>query len=183
MVRIQNGDHQAFSILVHRHTDKFFGTAYRLCQHVQEAEDIVQEAFIKLWQAPDKYDSNRGAKFTTWFYRVVSNLALDTLRKRKPAKGSEVLDRLVEQGDSQEQSLQNLEEQELLEQAIEALPERQKLALNLCVYDGLSQKDAAEVMEINVKALESLLSRAKSGLRDTLTRQGIIKEQEREGYG
>ncbi len=174
MELIVQGDHQAFSTLVHRHTDKFFGVAFRLCGHVQDAEDVVQDAFIKLWHKPESWDKSRGAKFTTWFYRVVSNMALDYIRRRKPAAGGDALDAVLDGQESQEQSLGRVQEEEMIERAIETLPDRQKLALTLCFYEGLSNKDAAEVMNVKVKALESLLMRAKSGLRDELSRHGML---------
>jgi len=70
-----------------------------------------------------------------------------------------------------------MQKQMILEEAIAALPERQKVALNLCFYEGLSNKDAAQVMDVNIKALESLLMRAKKGLKDILSRQGVLGDQ------
>jgi len=69
-----------------------------------------------------------------------------------------------------------MQKQMILEEAIAALPERQKVALNLCFYEGLSNKDAAQVMDVNVKALESLLMRAKKGLKDILSRRGVLDD-------
>ncbi len=181
MVRVQSGDHQAFSILVQRHTQRFYACAFRLCGQVEMSEDIVQEAFLKLWARPEIWKSNKGAKFTTWFYRVVTNLTLDTLRRKKPQSGSETLDYLADDSAGADEALIVSEEQLVLEEALQTLPERQMLALNLCFYEGLSNKEAAEIMEVGVKGLESLLMRAKSGLRDELTRQGILSREEKYG--
>lgn len=186
MVRLQDGDHQAFSVLVRRHTDRFYACAYRLSGHAQEAEDIVQDAFIKLWQKPDLWDAAKGAKFTTWFYRVVSNTALDVLRKRKGMMPSspDVLEGIASSQPSAEQNLQAREQQEFLEEAIKALPERQKLALNLCFYEGLSNQEAAKILGLKPKAVESLLMRAKSGIRAYLVNAGVIAEEtRRHSYG
>lgn len=176
MARIRNRDHQAFATLVQRHTQRFFACAYRLCTNVQESEDIVQEAFLKLWQQPELFDETKGVKFTTWFYRVVSNRTLDHLRKRKPQANPEILDYLPADTNNIDKEMDMDQKQTQLEEAIEELPERQKLALNLCFYEGLKNKEAADIMDINVKALESLLMRAKSNLRETLLRQGVINE-------
>lgn len=175
MLRVQSQDHQAFSLLVQRHTQRFFACAYRTLGHVQECEDVVQEAFIKLWQKPGGWDASKGVKFTTWFYRVVTNRALDVLRARKPNLGSGVLDFMADERQNVAQDFQDKEDEDLIERAIHSLPERQRTALNLCFYEGLSQKDAAQIMGVQIKALESLLMRAKTGARDYLIREGLME--------
>ena len=77
MGRIRNGDRDAFSELVMRHTKKYYSLAYRMLSSREEAEDIVQESFLILWTNPASWDSGRQAKFTTWFYRVVWNACID----------------------------------------------------------------------------------------------------------
>lgn len=181
MVRVQSGDHQAFATLVQRHTRLFFSAAYRMCAQEQEAEDIVQEAFLKLWDRPDAFDREKGVKFTTWFYRVVTNLAIDKGRKKKPQAGAEILEFLPDGAAASDQVLQERQQEQALEQAIQNLPERQKTALNLCFYEGLSNKDAAEIMGVGVKALESLLIRAKKTLKDDLMRRGLIEREKEIG--
>ncbi|MGH1376166.1 MAG: RNA polymerase sigma factor [Alphaproteobacteria bacterium] len=184
MMRVQNGDHEAFSAIVSRHTKLFYTAAYRMCSHQDMAEDIVQDAFLKLWQRPEIWDGTRGAKFTTWFYRVVTNQAIDQMRKIKPMAGSEVLDYLGSAEQQQEQ-LEQQQQDVVLERAIQTLSERQKVALNLCFYEGLSNKDAADILGVGVKALESLLMRAKAAIRRDLTGQGLLKHNEKEvvSYG
>lgn len=181
VARIARGDHDAFATLVRRHTDRFYATAFRMCGRADEAEDVVQDAFLKLWHKPGLYNEARGAKFTTWFYRVVTNQALDHMRKHKPEAGGEVLEYMADHALRQDDAIAATEEQKAVEAAIQSLPERQKAALNLCFYEGLSNKEAAEVLGVGVKALESLLIRAKTGLRDKLTGQGFILKER--GYG
>ena len=166
MVRICDGDHQAFAMLVERHTQMFFAAAYRVCGNAIEAEDIVQDAFLKLWTKPQAFDPAKKVKFTTWFYRVVTNVGIDAARKKKPQVGADVIDFMADQGDLADEKIVKGEAQSALEVAIQDLPERQKLALNLCFYEGLSNKEAAEVLGVGVKALESLLMRAKRSLKD-----------------
>lgn len=179
MVRVCAGDHDAFACLVHRHSRMFFSAAYRMCGQAEEAEDIVQDSFMKLWKNPQAWNPDAGAKFSTWFYRVVTNQALDHLRKKRPqAPVSDLL------SDDAPDALDGLEERQLqanLESAIQALPERQKAALNLCFYEGLSNKEAAEVLGVGVKALESLLMRAKGALRDHLAALGYDVELKKYG--
>ncbi len=179
MERVQRGDHEAFSVLVFRHTKRFYAAAYRVCSHADDAEDIVQDAFLKLWNRPEIWDSSSAAKFTTWFYRVVTNQAIDVMRRRKKTCGLPETDYIADDRDGQDTQLERSERDDILESAIQALPERQKLALNLCFYEGLSNKDAAEVLGVGVKAVESLLMRAKSGLRDMIGRNGLLEEYER----
>ncbi len=179
MVRVREGDHKAFAQIVSRHSRMFYAAAYRMCGQQQEAEDIVQEAFIKLWKNPHGWDPANGAKFSTWFYRVVTNQALDHLRKKKPQ--AEVPETL---SDTRPDALEQLEEgalQDDLERAIQSLPERQKAALNLCFYEGLSNKEAADILGVGVKALESLLMRAKTTLRDEMARYGYEIKDKRYG--
>lgn len=181
MVDVQHGDHEAFAILVRRHTKMFFSAAYRMCSSQDEAEDIVQEAFLKLWKNPHGWSPDNGAKFTTWFYRVVTNQALDYVRKKKPSYDSENLDRFVDGKQNQLQELEDNKMQVDIERAINALPERQRSALNLCFYEGLSNKEAADVLGVGIKALESLLMRAKAGLREEMVRKGYLSKEQRYG--
>ena len=182
MERVQSGDHQAFAELVQRHTKRFYAAAYRVCSDQDRAEDIVQEAFLKLWQKPHMWKSGQGAKFTSWFYRVVTNTALDAMRKLKPEYGSDTLDIYEDGRQRQDDQMQQDQEQDILESAIQALPERQKLALNLCFYEGLSNKEAADIIGVGVKAVESLLMRAKARLKDELIRTGVLEEPREAKY-
>jgi RNA polymerase sigma-70 factor (ECF subfamily) len=86
---IQEGSHDAFVELVGRHAKRFYGVAYRLLFSKNDAEDAVQQAFLRLWERRSFWDSHKGAKFTTWFYRVVVNLCLDNKRRKKPMPLSE----------------------------------------------------------------------------------------------
>lgn len=178
MRRIQKGDHQAFSLMVRRHSARFYGLSWRLLGNEAEAEDVVQDAFVKLWAQPDLFKVDAGARFTTWFYRVVSNMATDRLRGRKRWAAPESMDMLPDQAKRSDQVLEETEIQEMLEQAIRNLPERQRLALTLCFYEGLSIREASVVMDAGEKAIESLLMRAKAGLRTELAKDGLIGPRE-----
>lgn len=165
MALVCNGDHRAFSVLVKRHTQKFFNLAYRTLRNERDAEDIVQDSFTKIWCRPKLYNPERGAKFTTWFYRIVLNASIDLQRKNKPIYGLE--EQMVD-GDfvRQDERIIEAETYQELEEAIQQLPERQQTALNLCYYQNIPQKEAADIMGVGVKALESLLSRAKTNLKE-----------------
>lgn len=81
---IQSGSSQAFSTLVERHTERFYRLAYRYLQSREAAEDAVQDAFIKLWENPGLWQPEKNSKFTTWFYRIVVNLCLDSRKRKTP---------------------------------------------------------------------------------------------------
>lgn len=182
MEYVKKHDHQAFSILVERHSNKFYASSYRIVMNNQEAEDIVQEAFLKLWDKPEMWKNNKGAKFTSWFYKIVMNMSLDRYRKLKPLHYIHDDMDSFETPPEQYDKLQKDDEQKELDIALKNLPENQLLALNLCFYEEMTNKEAAETMNVSVKALESLLMRAKQGLKDQLIRQGIIKQEDRKGY-
>jgi RNA polymerase sigma-70 factor, ECF subfamily len=168
MGMIRNGDRTAFSELVMRHTKRYYSLAYRMLSNREEAEDIVQESFLALWTKPDSWDSKRQAKFTTWFYRVVTNACIDTKRKNTPLQLEDGYDP-PDESRGTEEMLELKREKENIDAYIGELPESQQTALTLCFYEGVSNRDAADIMGVSVKALESLLMRAKSSLRNKLS--------------
>ena len=177
MERIQQRDHRAFSHLVERRNGMFYAAAYRMVMNKEEAEDIVQEAFLRLWSKPKSWKTGKGAKFTTWFYRIVMNISIDYMRK-SAKQVSEPVEEVVSEAMTQEQNVIEEQEQKALDGALKNLPEKQLMALNLCFYEGLSNKEAANIMDVNVKALESLLMRAKASIKNNLYREGILEQGE-----
>lgn len=172
MLQIQAHNHEAFSELVSRHSDRFYALAYRTLFNQSDAEDVVQESFLKIWHQPTLWQQKRGSKFITWFYRLIVNACFD-LNKKKSSQESSLTDQdydlaAAEEDDSEQQL-------SAIEKALKELPERQRTALNLCFYEGLSNKEAARVMDINLKALQSLVMRAKTALK---THFNIAEENE-----
>ena len=161
-----SGKHDAFTEIVSRHTDRYFSLAFRTLQNAGDAEDVVQNAFIKLWQEPSKWNSEK-SQFTTWFYRVVINACHDHIRKYKhqvlASEGAieAASESVVSEQSALEQNQMDHLQRQKLSQAIMALPSSQRDAINLVVYSALPQKQVAEIMGISVKAVESLLVRAK----------------------
>ena len=173
MERICRGDETAFAMLLRQHSERFYRVAYRFTGSRHEAEDIVQEAFLKLWAKPFLWQADRGTAFTTWFYRIVVNLCLDYKKKKRPASIAD--DTWMEDDrDSQEEVLLQNEKQQWLARQIAALPGRQRMALNLCFYEEISNQDAAAMMGIRVGALESLLIRAKTEIKNALKKHGEL---------
>ena len=165
--RIQDGNGQAFAALVERHTDRFYRLAYRYLQSKEAAEDVVQDAFLKLWENPALWQPQRNSKFTTWFYRVVVNLCLD-LRKRKRPAVLEDETSIIDERPPADEMMIRAQEQDALEKEIGSLPERQRSALNLCFDLGLTNQEAAEIMGLRLKALQSLIMRAKTTLKERM---------------
>lgn len=166
MARIAGGDRVAFSTLVSRHLDRAVRTAQRLLGDRGEAEDVAQDAFLRVWQHADRWRPE-GGRFTTWLYRVVVNAAIDRLRRPRTAPIEDV----AEPEDERPNAFRTLHQAEVAKSvraAVGELPERQRTALTLCHYEGLGNIEAAEVMGITVGALESLLIRAKRHLRERL---------------
>lgn len=176
MKLVSKGDHSAFANLVQRHTSRYFALAFRVLQNQGDAEDVVQDAFIKLWQNPRAWKSHK-SQFTTWFYRVVLNACHDFQRKhqRSVLLDTPKLDALNDSVHSEQDLLDERQQlvfrNQALSQGIRELPLSQQDALNLVVYCGLPQKQAAQVMGISVKALESLLVRARRSLTQSLTKK------------
>lgn len=164
---IQQSSHPAFSELVSRHTQRFYRLAYRYVSQKEAAEDVVQRAFLKLWEKPQRFDASKGVKFTTWFSRVVINQSLDMQKKRTPLLLVEKYE-VVDESDGQEKQLIDAQQKVQLEHAIRSLPDRQQTALNLCFYEHVSNAEAAQIMKTTVGSIESLLMRAKANLRDKL---------------
>jgi RNA polymerase sigma-70 factor (ECF subfamily) len=164
---IQDGSHQAFAELVERHTERFYRLAYRYVQNRETAEDLVQDAFLRLWENPAIWQPDRNSKFTTWFYRIMVNLCLDWQKKKRPIQLDEDMP-LADERESADEAMIRMQEQRLLENEIAALPERQRTALNLCFDEGLSNQEAAEAMGLNLKALQSLIMRAKTTLKERM---------------
>ncbi len=161
---VQDGSHPAFAALVERHTERFYRLAYRYLQNREAAEDVVQDAFLKLWEDPGIWRADKNAKFTTWFYRIVVNLCLDWQKRKRPVALNEDMP-LIDERESADEVMIHWQEQRALEQEIAALPERQRIALNLCFDEGLSNQEAADAMGVNLKALQSLIMRAKATLK------------------
>lgn len=166
LVLYANGDPSAARVLTMRLTPKVIGHAYRMLGERSEAEDVAQEALIRLWkQAPDWRQGE--AKVTTWLYRVVANLCTDRLRK---ARGV-ALDAVPEPEDEAASAAEQIQQKsrlDALQAGLNMLPERQKQAVILRHIEGLSNPDIAEIMEIGVEAVESLTARGKRALAKAL---------------
>lgn len=168
LVLFAKGDGDAARALTERLLPRILGHAYRLLGDAAEAEDVAQDAMMRLWKiAPDWRQGE--AKVTTWLYRVVANLATDRLRGRRRA--GPPLEDVAEPADDRPgpaESLLARDRAEALQAALNDLPERQKEAVILRHIEGLSNPEIAEIMEISTEAVESLTARGKRALTAAL---------------
>ena len=162
LVLYANGDARAARVLTLRLTPRVFAQAFRMLGDRAEAEDVAQEALMRLWKiAPDWRQGE--AKVTTWLYRVTANLCTDRLRKRR----SVGIDEIPEPEDDAigpAEALQDKARLDALQAALNDLPERQRQAVILRHIEGLGNPEIAEIMEITVEAVESLTARGKRAL-------------------
>ncbi|MEM9054822.1 MAG: sigma-70 family RNA polymerase sigma factor [Pseudomonadota bacterium] len=162
IARAASGDRAAQAALVNRNMPIIFRVAYRMLQDRAEAEDVTQETFLRAWKALPDWKPK--AKFSTWACTVALNLCRDRLRKKKPVLMDELPER-IDMALRPDEALASQQAQAGIEAKIAALPERQREALGLCALEGMSNIEAAKVMDISVRALESLLARARRTLR------------------
>ena len=166
MRRVAARDGDAFRLLVDRHAARPHRVAWRMLGDGTEAEDVAQEALLRLWQNAGSW-RGEGPGIAAWLTRVATNLSLDRLRKRARLSDAEVPERADEAPLADAQ----IEAEDTRAQVIRALgnlPERQRAAVVLTYYEEQSNADAAEILEMNIKAFESLLLRARRALRDVL---------------
>lgn len=156
------GDRLAFAALVDRHSDRAYGFAARLMRVTAEAEDAVQEAFLKVWTEAGRWRAERG-RFAPWFYRILYNHCVDRLRRKTPVPYEDLSDHPSADPDPEMMAATAMRQRKV-SAALEQLPERQRTAVLLCYFQGLSNREAAEVMEVGVKGLEALLVRARRQL-------------------
>lgn len=164
MVRVADGDASAFRTLVERHTASLVAHATRMLRNVSEAEEVVQETFVRLWKYAPSYRPE--AKLRTFLYGIAHNLCIDRLRARKK-HDPDALEGLMA-SERTSGSIHELELRARVQKELAELPERQRAALSLVHFEELTNIEAAKLLEVSVEALESLLSRARRTLRERL---------------
>lgn len=164
--RIAEGDAAAFSMLVDRHLDRVVRLAERLMASRADAEDVAQEVFVRVWRHAHNWKAGH-ARYSTWLHRVAVNLCQDRLRKRREVDLDAVAEMPTEEPGA-EQIMNRKTVARRVAEALSELPERQRIAITLCHFEGMGNKEAAEVMEVSVEALESLLARGRRTLKAML---------------
>ena len=162
LARYARGDQSAARALTLRHAPRLHALAWRMLRDPAEAEDVAQESMLRLWRAAPGWE-DRGVAVGTWLYRVASNLCLDRLRRRRD-RPLEAAGDPADPALPPEARLQADTRSAALQQAVAALPERQRIATLLRHFEGLSNPEIAAALETSVEAVESLLARARREL-------------------
>ena len=187
MIAVSKGDEDAMAILVNRHIDALYSYAYRLARSHPTAEDLVQETWLTVWQKSVQFDPRR-AKLTTWLHRVLHNKFIDHTRTHKFVNDRSVpADSLTSATTTNAEKIPltsgpeqiNLDEANLAitQQLIDKLPIAQKAALTLSYAQGMSNPDIAHILGQSVRAVESLLARARKKLRRSFVRLPDSKKE------
>ena len=168
MARIREGDMEAFRLLVEMHQARVIGTISKMLGADAESEDLAQQVFIRIWKSAPRYKPT--AKFTTWLFRITRNLVFNELRrKRHFADQTEEIPEPVERAEKEpDRVLLEGELQRAIQEAINQLPESQRMAIILRRYEEMPYEEIAKVMETSVPAVKSILFRARAELRERL---------------
>ncbi len=170
LARSARGDRRAFDRIVARYGPLALRLAARIAPDRESAEDIAQEAIVRIWHRAGDFDARR-ARFTTWLYRIVVNLCIDLCRKPKPVPLPEHFD-TADPASGAEEALEHDERRAALARAMEGLTAGQRAALTLVYDEGLSGTEAAKALGVTTKAVERLLARARAHLRERLLAEG-----------
>nr|WP_319510827.1 sigma-70 family RNA polymerase sigma factor [uncultured Draconibacterium sp.] len=176
--QLKQGNQLAFKKLVDTHQKLVVNTCYGLVQNREDAEDVAQEVFVEVYRNIEKFRSD--SKLSTWLYRIAVNRSLNHIRDNRKHKwfqgfddedaaaNKDLLRAKTADSDEPEYDLENKQRALILKEAINSLPKNQKVAFTLSKYEELSYHEIAEVMDLSVSSVESLLFRAKKGLQKKL---------------
>jgi len=181
MLQVRDGDAAAFEELVRRYRDRLLTILEHLVGHREQAEDLAQDVFVRVFKARERYTPD--AKFSTWLFTIANNVASNALRSRSRRREVGVpegngadsaplgLDQLAKaaSGFMPTRALDKAEQAEMVRHAVAALNDRQRMALLLAKFEGMSYQDIAQTMGLSVQAIKSLLSRARVNLKEILT--------------
>lgn len=173
----KDGEREAFAELVNIYKGKLFHLAYRMLSNRQEAEDVVQDTFMRMYEHLERYDASH--KFSTWIYRIATNLCIDRLRRKKTAysldadvsddgDGLDGYSILQSKDSSPEQVLILSERQQAVRRAMDALPVKYKTAMALKYYQDLSLQEISDILHIPVSTVKTRIHRGRDYLRRRL---------------
>jgi len=178
MQAVALADARAFSLLMGRHVPSMTALARRITLNGSDADDIVQEAFLRVWVHAPRWRSEGLAQFRTWLQRIVTNLAIDRCRKPKNLPLETAGDPADPSLDA-EAKMQINDEIRQVRAALLKLPPQQRAAIALYYYDDLTAAQVAEVLDRRTGAIEVLLTRARRALRSLLTSEGVADKEGR----
>ena len=176
MDAVRSGDQRAFATIVRRYHSVLYRIAWRTLLEEEAARDVVQEVFVKLWQRPT-WLRDGGASLRTWLCRVTLNAAIDARRRRRPTEQLPTEDIAAEPAaGGEDERLLAAWRCRLVHRLVAELPDHSRNVLLLCYFEELSHREAARVLGVSAKAVESRLARARRALREALERQGLRGE-------
>lgn len=167
MCAVAEADQKAFGILMGRHVPKMVALARRITLNAHDADEVVQEAFLRVWTNAPRWDIHGPAQFRTWLRRIVTNLAIDRNRRPKPLP-LEVAGDPPDPAKNAEAGLERDDMDRQVRRALESLPPRQRAAVALYYFEELTAAEAANILGLSLGATEALLVRARKGLRNVL---------------
>ncbi len=166
MLRVAEGDLGSFDEIIRRHQHTAWRIAHRFLGDPAEAEDIAQESFLRIFTSAHRYRPT--ASFSTYLYRIVSRLCIDNFRKKRPIL-THILPEMVDTSPDPATALIQKDRDVLIRKTLDKLPSRQRMAVILKYYEGLSYSEIAQALETTIKAVERLLGRARKTLQSSLS--------------
>lgn len=173
MAAAGTGNAEAFGLLVERHAPALYRVAARMLGDGHEAEDVVQECFTRVWQNAPRWKPS-GAGLVGWLHRIAINLCFDRKRRFRVVPSAEIPD-VADESPLADSGIEAMQARRAVAAALDALPVRYRAALVLCYYEGLTNALAAQALDLNIKAMESLLFRARRQMRQVLEAQGFAQ--------
>lgn len=174
--QVKKGDQNAFTEIVELFKDKVYQLCYRMVGNAHDAEDIAQEAFIRAYVNINSYDTNR--KFSTWLYRIATNLSIDRLRKRKPdyfldaeiegTEGLTMYSQIPSDDLQPDEAVESLEFQEWVQQEINELPVMYRSVIVLKYIEELSLKEIGDILDLPIGTVKTRIHRGREALRKRL---------------
>lgn len=177
LAKFKKGDQQAFELLVRKYKTTVFNTIYSIMGNAQEADDIAQEVFLKVYTKADSFKGE--SSFSTWLYRITVNRCIDELRRRKnkiisyeiefnQEEKLKLKDVLASRENDITEKLRQKELQDIIQKAMNSLPEKYRIILTLKETEGLSYKEISQIMKISLAKVKIWLFRARQKLKGKL---------------
>jgi RNA polymerase sigma-70 factor (ECF subfamily) len=175
---IAGQDRRAFGVLMKRYLTRMVVLAQRIVFDQEQAREIAQEGFLRVWQNAKTWDPNGTATFSTWLQRVIVNLAISRRRKFREHVSLNMIDELPSESKDGFDYIADSDKKRVVKEVLEKLSDRQRAAVALFYFESLSQQVAAEVLDMTPRAFDSLIVRARMNLKRQLVDFGFCKMED-----
>ena len=174
MIEVRGGDMKAFERLVELNQRTVIGTVARMLNNLDDAHDIAQEVFVRVWRSAERYEPS--AKFTTWLFTITRNLVFNEMRRRSRKREVSLeeqaedhhRDHAAPERHNPDSAAQQTELELAIDRAIQSLPDKQRLAVSLRRYEDMPYEEICEILGMSLSAVKSLLFRARNELKEKL---------------